>query len=218
MRQKLACFCEWTLLGSLAAMAVFAVLPGYLMDLEDRLVLAAVQIGAALLAALGRGKDRRGNVRRTARLLLAIYLTHLIGLLFFDGAFGRHRSFGLENWRLRTNLRPFATVAVYWNGMRRGWVSKSAAAVNLLGNLLALAPFGALLPFVSDKMKKTAPSLALGAVSILLIETTQLLAGCGSCDIDDFILNFADFAAARLAVRPLVQKLNEAKLGRSKPG
>lgn len=204
MKLKISIFCEWALLGSLAAMAVFAVLPGFWMDLGFRLLLALIQSAAALAAAFGRGGGWDSKVRRAARLLLAIYLTHLIGLLFFDGEFGRHHTFSLENWRLRTNLRPFATIGVYWRGVARGWVGLRIAVINLLGNLLALAPLGALLPFAWDRMKRKAPSLALGAVSIVLIEVTQLLTGCGSCDIDDFILNFTGFLLARLAVQPLL--------------
>lgn len=60
-------------------------------------------------------------------------------------------------------------------------------------------------------MKKIAPSLALGALCIFLIEVTQLLTGCGSCDIDDFILNFTGFALTRLAVQPLRPKLDRAE-------
>ena len=142
MKQTVARFCQWVLLGSLGAMAAFAAAPGYWMELESRLLLSLIQSGAALAAGLGLGGERGQKIRRTARLLLAVYLTHLISLLFFDGEFGRHNTFRLENWRLRTNLRPFATMAVYWKGMRRGWVSKSAAVINLLGNLLALAPLG----------------------------------------------------------------------------
>lgn len=211
MREKLARFCQWALLGSLGAMAAFAALPGYWMGLEYRLLLALIQSGAALAAGLGLGGEPEQKIRRTARMLLAVYLTHLIGLLFFDGEFGRHNTFSLENWRLRTNLRPFATIAVYWRGVARGWVNLRIAVVNLLGNLLALAPLGALLPFAWGRMKKTAPSLALGAVCIVLIEITQLLTGCGSCDIDDFILNFAGFALTRLAVQPLSLRLNRAE-------
>lgn len=211
MKGKISIFCQWVLLGSLAAMAVFAVLPGFWMDLEFRLLLALAQSGAALAAALGRGGQREAKARLAARLLLAIYLTHLIGLLFFDGAFGRHQTFSLENWRLRTNLRPFATIGVYWRGVSHGWVGLRTAVINLLGNLLALAPLGALLPFAWDRMRKKAPSLALGAVSIVLIELTQLLTGCGSCDIDDFILNFAGFLLARLAVQPLLGLLGDTR-------
>ena len=211
MKQTVARFCQWVLLGSLGAMAAFAAAPGYWMELESRLLLSLIQSGAALAAGLGLGGERGQKIRRTARLLLAVYLTHLIGLLFFDGEFGRHNTFRLENWRLRTNLRPFATMAVYWKGMRRGWVSKSAAVINLLGNLLALAPLRALQPFAWTGMKKIAPSLALGALCIFLIEVTQLLTGCGSCDIDDFILNFTGFALTRLAVQPLRPKLDRAE-------
>lgn len=210
IKRGFACACQWALLGSLAVMAVFAVLPGYWMDLESRLLLALIQGGAAAAAGLGLERRKRDQIRRAARLLLAVYLVHLLGLLFFDGQFGRHQTFSLENWRLRTNLRPFATIAVYWRGVARGWVNPRVAVINLLGNLLALAPLGALLPLAWRRMKKTAPGLALGAVCIVLIEITQLLTGCGSCDIDDFILNFAGFALARLAVQPLCRRLDRA--------
>ena len=83
MKQTVARFCQWVLLGSLGAMAAFAAAPGYWMELESRLLLSLIQSGAALAAGLGLGGERGQKIRRTARLLLAVYLTHLIGLLFF---------------------------------------------------------------------------------------------------------------------------------------
>ena len=50
MKQTVARFCQWVLLGSLGAMAAFAAAPGYWMELESRLLLSLIQSGAALAA------------------------------------------------------------------------------------------------------------------------------------------------------------------------
>lgn len=149
--------------------------------------------------------ERENNFKRCAAFLLVIYTAHLGSLLFFDANLGRHMAFDLDAIKngLRINLRPFFTISSY---IKRGNIP--LFAVNIVGNALALAPLGVLLPLVFEKMKKLWLSLLVGAAVIISIEIVQILFGVGSCDIDDFILNFAGYAAARLAVR-YVQKRHE---------
>ena len=206
--------CEALVLGSLVVVAVFALLPGYAMDLHVRLFYAACEIALALAAGLalyckGDEGQKRAAVRRTAGLLLAVYLVHLLSLLFFDGTFGRQGGFSWEAMGLRLNLQPFKTIRGYWLSLQRHRINTSIVVINLLGNLLALAPLGVLLPLVWGRMRRLLPSLLLGAAFIVLIELTQLVTGTGSCDIDDFILNFAGFALARGAMGLVLRKLEK---------
>lgn len=198
-----AALCQWAVLGTLAPAILLALLPGYAMDLPFRLLCAGVETLLALcmgvcLAWGGSQLQKAEAIRRTARLLLAVYLVHLASLLFLDGSFGRQATFSWQAAAHRVNLRPFHTIISYWSALRHGRINASIAWINLAGNLLALAPLGLLLPFASRRWGRLGPSLWLGAALIAGVEVLQLATGTGSCDVDDFILNFAGFALARL--------------------
>lgn len=203
--------CEALVWGSLLVVAAFALLPNYAMDLNFRLLYAAGQAALALAAGVvlgwqGDESQKKAAVHRAAGLLLAIYLVHLLSLLFFDGSFGRHSGFSWAEMRHRLNLQPFKTIRDYWLSLRRNRINTSIVVINLLGNLLALAPLGILGPIVWKPMRRLLPGLLLGAAFIILIEVTQLLTGTGSCDIDDFILNYAGYAGAVLLLRLRLKK------------
>lgn len=196
--------CNRILVGTLVFSGLFAVLPGYALDLNFRLWLAGAQICLAVAGGLFAwpGADAAGQqqiMSRAAGLLLATYLVHLLSLLFFDGTFGREMAFSWDNLFYRTNFEPFHTISSYLRGWRNGNVPTRLMIINLLGNLLALAPLGILLPMVFRPMKNLLLCLLAGAVFIVFIEATQLFTGTGSCDVDDFILNFAGLATARIA-------------------
>ena len=93
-----AALCQWAVLGTLAPAILLALLPGYAMDLPFRLLCAGVETLLALcmgvcLAWGGSQLQKAEAIRRTARLLLVVYLVHLASLLFFDGSFGRQATF-----------------------------------------------------------------------------------------------------------------------------
>jgi glycopeptide antibiotics resistance protein len=82
------------------------------------------------------------------------------------------------------NLNPFKTLVFYLSG-RNGFL---IAAINILGNIIALLPLGLLMPFVFSNMnwKKT---ILLAIITGILIETTQAIMHIGIFDIDDVLLN-----------------------------
>jgi glycopeptide antibiotics resistance protein len=82
------------------------------------------------------------------------------------------------------NLIPLKTLVFYLSG-RNGFL---IAAINILGNIIALVPLGLLMPFVFSNMnwKKT---ILLAIITGILIETTQVIMHIGIFDIDDVLLN-----------------------------
>lgn len=82
------------------------------------------------------------------------------------------------------NLIPFKTIFYYLSG-RNGFL---IAAINIIGNIIALVPLGLLMPFVFPTMnwKNT---ILLAIITGLLIETTQAILHIGIFDIDDVLLN-----------------------------
>ena len=131
-----AALCQWAVLGTLAPAILLALLPGYAMDLPFRLLCAGVETLLALcmgvcLAWGGSQLQKAEAIRRTARLLLAVYLVHLASLLFFDGSFGRQATFSWQAAAHRVNLRPFHTIVSYWSALRHGRINANIAWINL---------------------------------------------------------------------------------------
>ena len=87
----------------------------------------------------------------------------------------------------RWNLVPFHTIVSYLKADGYA-VSASIRAVNLLGNVLVLVPFGVLLPLAFPKTDKWYRVFLWGSALIVLIEATQFFVG-RAADIDDYILN-----------------------------
>ena len=82
------------------------------------------------------------------------------------------------------NLVPFKTILFYLQG-HNGFL---IAFINVIGNIIALVPFGFLVPFVFSKLnwKKI---ILIAFITGLTIELTQVILHIGIFDIDDVILN-----------------------------
>lgn len=83
-----------------------------------------------------------------------------------------------------SNLIPFKTILYYLQGNNGLLI----AAINIVGNIIALVPLGFLVPFLYQHInwKKT---ILLSIIIGFSIETTQLVLHIGIFDIDDVILN-----------------------------
>ena len=56
-------------------------------------------------------------------------------------------------------------------------------------NVALFAPLGALLPMMHCRLRSWVYALLCGAALSTMIETTQLLAAAGQCDVNDIIAN-----------------------------
>lgn len=130
--------------------------------------------------------------RRWAGVVLCYYLFLLSHMLFLDGLFRKTPAEEQDFWlyfRHAVNLKPFATIRLYWNSLDSGALSLKTIVINLLGNLAAFAPLGLLLPLCFRYCRNFFLNLFTIAFLVACAEVTQLLTYTGSCDIDDFILN-----------------------------
>jgi glycopeptide antibiotics resistance protein len=82
------------------------------------------------------------------------------------------------------NLIPLKTILFYLSG-RNGFL---IAAINILGNIIALVPLGLLMPFVFSNINWN-KTILLAIITGILIETTQAILHIGIFDIDDVLLN-----------------------------
>lgn len=86
---------------------------------------------------------------------------------------------------IHSNFVPTKTIIYYLSG-KQGF---RTARQNILGNIIAFAPFGFLLPIVVRKAKKFKYTVAVAFLLSLIFEIIQLLSATGEFDIDDIILN-----------------------------
>lgn len=82
------------------------------------------------------------------------------------------------------NLVPFRTILFYLQG-HNGFL---IAFINIIGNIIALVPFGFLVPFVFSKLNWR-KIILIAFITGFAIELTQLKLHIGIFDIDDVLLN-----------------------------
>lgn len=140
----------------------------------------------------------RRRVRRVLWLCLALYLHLILTFTLFDAALGRDffsiftadatsRAYYLK-WHV--NLSPLHTVrTIYINGFRNGLITPRFLLINLPGNLIIFVPFAFFLPYLFPRINRFLKFFALMLLFSAVIEACQFVMMCGSCDIDDIILN-----------------------------
>lgn len=118
-----------------------------------------------------------------AVILFILYLLLLFYLLFFSETYGRT----MEDSGYRYNLELFKEIRRFWEN--RGTLGFRSVMTNLLGNIVAFAPFGFFLPMLCRAGRNVVSCTMLSAVFSLLAETVQLLTRVGAFDVDDVFLN-----------------------------
>ncbi len=174
--------------------------PGVEMGAQPKLLFAAAFALLWTLTCLPMC-DARAR-RRWLTVLFLYYLWLLLNVLFFDAAFGRS---GLRPqyapgklWQMlrdgavaeSVSMIPLRTIRNYLSAYGYGNISRELLVLNLGGNLAAFAPMGFFLPALYRWQRNpVCYALTMGA-AIAAVELVQGMTGCGSVDIDDFILNF----------------------------
>jgi len=137
--------------------------------------------------------------RRTVRVVLAVlfgdYLAVLLGALIVSriefAHFAENAAYYREHFELMTNFRPLETVLLYLRALKYNYIGSEIPISNLIGNMLLFMPMAVFLPCLFRTMQKIWVFMLCMAVLLVAIEALQLLLSCGSCDIDDVLLNFA---------------------------
>lgn len=150
-------------------------------------------LGAALIILSSEMVRWRNKVARISIFLMfAFYTILIIDILFISGFRSFDFKFGpvlIDRIRINANFVPFKTIVFYLQAFIEGSINKSIVIRNLGGNLLLFVPCGFLLPCVFNLFKRFR-NITIGIIlSITFIEVFQLVAGLGSFDIDDIILN-----------------------------
>ena len=90
--------------------------------------------------------------------------------------------------QLKYNLVPFRTIQLFLDALQTH-TYRTAAVINLLGNVVMFVPLGFFLPRVFPWLAAVWKTMIAVIVIIVAVEVLQLLTLLGTCDIDDLILN-----------------------------
>lgn len=188
---------------SAVVLGVYAVAdlnPRIMMVPTSRLILLGViclcsYLGTLLFSRNVEEQTKTKLIKRTFVFYFILYIFLLFNLVMLDDFFGR-ASMGviwnfdpryLDSFLLnRVNLIPFRTVLEYLNSFS---IPLHTKIINLLGNILAFAPFGFFAQVVFNKKPSLLKFTLIMFLTSLSIEAIQLIFLVGSCDIDDIILN-----------------------------
>jgi len=129
--------------------------------------------------------------KKAVYTLFAVYVLLALNILFFiRSSLWSYYTYG-EYFRENTNFVPFRAVAEFMSYMRdRNSYYHDMSFDNLVGNILIFLPSGVFLPALWKKQRRFRAFALTTAALIIGVEAVQFLTMCGSCDIDDFILNF----------------------------
>src|SRR5215470_17709783 len=90
-----------------------------------------------------------------------------------------------DGWK-HANLKPFSTIYLFYKSKR---LREEYKYDNIGGNIVGFVPLGILLPALFSSLRSIWRVALTSFCISLLFETTQLLTGLGSFDVDDIILN-----------------------------
>jgi len=162
----------------------------------------------------GDDASRKKTVRWSLAALFGFYLTALLGLLFFSRIdflhFSESTAYYREHFDLITNFHPFETVVLYLRALKYNYIGPEIPISNLIGNMLLFMPMAVFLPCLFRPMRKFWVFALVMVVLLVAVEALQLLLHCGSCDVDDILLNLAGTMAVYGILKiPAVNRLLE---------
>ena len=118
-----------------------------------------------------------------SRILFILYIIMLAYFLFFSERYGRTIVSNEYRYNL-TILKEVRRFITY-----RELIGFESFVVNIFGNIFAFAPFGFVLPIISNKNRGFWNITLLSLEFSLTIELIQLLFKVGIFDVDDIIMN-----------------------------
>lgn len=136
-------------------------------------------------------------IRRCIWILFLVYGLVLFKFLILD----RLAINNLYHGQRLYNFVPFDSIKRYI--FKHEYFRLRTLAMNLLGNLIMLAPLGFILPVLFKRHRRTWYFLCIILLFNLGIEVFQYITALGSFDVDDLILNCFGAVAAYAGTRLL---------------
>lgn len=153
-------------------------------------------LGTSLLArSFPAESDRRRVVRASFFALFVFYCVALIGALIISRVdyvtFAQTNADYWKHFDLMTNFHPLETVQLYLNAIRYNYIGMEIPLSNLIGNTMLFMPMAVFLPCLFRPMRKLWVFGLTMLLMLVAVEAAQLLLACGSCDVDDVLLNLS---------------------------
>jgi len=160
------------------------------------LVCLPVLFGTLLLArSLPQQMQRRRVVRVILSVLFGFYCASLLGGLIVSRVdylhFAEANAAYREHFDLMTNFHPFETVRLYLNAIRYNYIGMEIPLSNLVGNAILFMPMAVFLPCLFRPMRRFWLFMLSMTLVLVAVEAIQLVLACGSCDVDDVLLNLS---------------------------
>ena len=128
--------------------------------------------------------NMKGKKERIISIIIfVIYIIALCYFLFFAESMGRTT----RGDEYHYNLQPLFEIKRIWRSSHR--LGMTYVILNFAGNVIAVIPFGYLLPKMVKKKPRLFHTVLFSFEFSLLVELTQLISRTGSFDVDDLILN-----------------------------
>lgn len=127
---------------------------------------------------------KRRRIQIVSVVLFYIYMLALIYFLLLSDGFGR--ADGYDYYRY--NLVLFCEIKrfiIYWRAIDDPFL----VLANLMGNVIAFIPFGALIRWVINRSVRWYQVVGYTFLLSLSVELLQLIAKVGVFDVDDLLLN-----------------------------
>jgi len=147
-------------------------------------------------------------------IVFAIYLALLIKviLLKYPMSMIKHilNSSEISSLSFRiahSNFIPFKTILEYLSKSQNMRISVK----NILGNIVAFAPFGFLLSLLIGRINKFKSIILSAFVLSLMFEIIQLLTAIGTFDVDDILLNLLGAVLGYLFYQIFMRFIKENK-------
>lgn len=182
-----------TILFVLAALSLiiflFTLVGSYLGPLAFLMLLMFVAFSYAAVRIFIR-RDQKKAPQYMRRLMigyLAVYLFLFLWLTVLERGIVIESWSTVRNLKHRVNLVPFKTIKEM-SGLS-GEFGKTFVMINLLGNVVCLAPTSFFYPVLWKKAGNPVFFFSLASVTCIVAETLQFVFYSGATDIDDYILN-----------------------------
>lgn len=126
----------------------------------------------------------RRRIRVVSTIFFVIYMLVLVYFLLLSDGLGR--DMGYETYRM--NLIPFQEIRRFV--IYRNYIDEPLLVlINLLGNVIAFVPFGALIRWVVNRRVRWYQAVGYTCLFSVCVECLQLVAKVGVFDVDDILLN-----------------------------
>ena len=150
-------------------------------------------LGVFLLTRTMEVPQRRRMVRVALFTLFVFYCAALFGALIVSRVdyanFERAQADYRQNFDRMTNFNPLETIRLYLNAIKYDYIGMEIPLSNLAGNALLIMPMAVFLPCLFRPMRNLWLFLLTVMLVFAAVEALQLLLACGSCDVDDVLLN-----------------------------